>query len=568
MGKTLSIETGIRCSNRCSFCYQLGWRAGEEQLADPSLESLVGKLEWGRKNGYDSVGFSGGEPTVRKDFPDLVRKARELGYGRVALTTNGRRFADREYASRLLDAGVDSIGWSLHGPDAEIHDALVGRDGAFEQATEGMKNVAELAAGLHRRIDQNLFTLVNKKNHHRLTETCRVGRSFGIKLMILQPVIYAKGNLTLAAEHALPLDLVIKAVRKAATVGVGEEWFVKLFNLPPCFFPDDLEGFEHQRYPVDVFRYQERAKAGESRVVPGQGYLRLDRCAECLLDEFCPGLHQSLLPQDEVLKLALESLELPPDCREVWVAGTELMQPETLAQFVGAVRRRSGGSRVKVYYGGDGVAGEQFAASVVEGGAAEVSLVFKGLGDEVRDVTTWGGSNVQGLMTAGEDPLLKSAGGCARSVSIPYLDSTRDQLLTRVRQLAAGSKGDWLLEIQFPWDFKPPEIWDLVKLVRMMRGWRGAGGGRVRIVSPDPRRRLKPLLRLPASLLLDQATASAHYARHLFSGPLAGWICLSIPPFAHETHRGEKPDPAAIPVLSGYSGAPITPERFEKMRPG
>ena len=568
MGKTLSIETGIRCSNRCSFCYQLGWRAGEEELVDPTLESLVGKLKWGREHGYDSVGFSGGEPTVRKDFPDLVRKAVELGYGRVSLTTNGRRFADREFAAALLEAGVDSIGWSLHGPDAETHDRLVGRKGAFEQAVQGMKNVGELAADLGRRVDQNLFTLVNRMNHHRLVETCRVGRSLGIRLMILQPVIFAKGNLDHAAALALPLQELLAAVRNVVSAGKGEKWFVKLFNLPPCFFPDSLDGFEHQRYPVDVFRYQEREKAGESRVVPGQGYLRLDRCADCLLDEFCPGLHQSLLPQDEVLKLALQTLDLPPDCREVWVAGTELMQAETLAQFLADIRRRSGTARLKIYFGGDGVAGKGFVPAAVEGGAAEVSLVFKGLGDEVMDVTTWGGSNVQGLMAAGEDPLLKAAGGCLRSVSIPYLDSTRDQLLTRVNKLAATSAGDWLLEIQFPWDFKPPEIWDLIKLWRMARGWRTAGGGKVRIVVPDRGRAGGPLVRLPMSVLLDQATASAHYARHFFSGPLAGWICLSIPAFAHESHHGEELDPASIPVLAGFPGQPITPALFERMRPG
>ena len=171
-------------------------------------------------------------------------------------------------------------------------------------------------------------------------------------------------------------------------------------------------------------------------------------------------------------------------------------------------------------------------------------------------------------MAAGEDPLLKGAGGCVRSVSIPYLDSTRDQLLTRVKKLAASSEGDWLLEIQFPWDFKPPEIWDLIKLWRMVRGWRGASGGKVRIVAPDRRRAGSALVRLPMSLLFEQATASDHYARHFFSGPLAGWICLSIPPFAHETYRGRALDAAAIPVLSGFPGAPITPARFEKMRPG
>ena len=133
MGKTLSIETGIRCNNRCSFCYQKEWRCREASLPDPSTDELMAKLEWGIGNGYESVGFSGGEPTLRRDFLELVKRARELGYARVSLTTNGRRLSNQAYARELLEAGISGIGWSLHGPSEEVHDLLVGRQGAFKQ---------------------------------------------------------------------------------------------------------------------------------------------------------------------------------------------------------------------------------------------------------------------------------------------------------------------------------------------------------------------------------------------------------------------------------------------------
>ena len=319
MGKTLSIELGIRCNNRCAFCYQLGWRH-QGNLVDPTQEAVVERLRWGRDNGHDEVGFSGGEPTLRADMVDLVRKAVALGYSRVSITTNGRRFSNREFAREILAAGLDSIGWSLHGSNPQMHDGLVGRKGAFNQVVKGMRNVADAARSLNHHVDQNLFVLVNRQNHRALSDICRVGRSHGIKLMILQPVIYSKGNVVRASSLAIGLKQLHRSISKAARDGKKEEWFVKLFNLPPCFFADQLDAFEHQRYPVNIFRYQDRKQAGET-LTAGQGYVRLDRCSQCLLPEFCPGLHQSLISQDRLLELAKETFAPPPRLRRnlvVW----------------------------------------------------------------------------------------------------------------------------------------------------------------------------------------------------------------------------------------------------------
>ena len=44
----------------------------------------------GRENGYDEVSFTGGAPTARRDFVELVAHARELGYEYIAITDHSR----------------------------------------------------------------------------------------------------------------------------------------------------------------------------------------------------------------------------------------------------------------------------------------------------------------------------------------------------------------------------------------------------------------------------------------------------------------------------------------------
>lgn len=561
MGKTLSIETGIRCSNRCSFCYQLGWRTGGNELPDPSQETLLGKLKWGRENGYDQVGFSGGEPTIRPDFLELVASARELGYERVSLTTNGRRFANKGFAREAMEAGIDSIGWSLHGAEAATHDGLVGRAGAFAQINQGMANVAAICRSLDRHVDQNLFVLVNRQNCTELPDICQLGRQHGIKLMILQPVIYSKGNLGLAATHALPLPELLSAIGLAARAGLAGGWFVKLFNLPPCFFTDQLAAFEHQRYPVDIFRYQEKGRAGESKVAAEQGYLRLDRCADCLLLAACPGLHQSLVPQRDLLAIFQGTLCPPWGDGEIWVAGLELLEVDTVRACLRDLSTRYPSRPVRLYYGGDGVAGEGLAAALSGTGVRRVVLMYSGLGQSATELSAQSGGNATRLLSFLQS-MERTAGGPAISLAVPYMDSVADEDWAPVMRFAAA--GCHRLEIQLPWDFKNPEVFEFRKVFSLGRRWVEAGGRDWEVVVPSGRQRGTLLFRLPVGLFGQLSQADLHYAPHFLAGPRAGWVAGSIPAFARR--RGGELD--LEPQLDGFPGDAIDLAMVEQMRPG
>lgn len=108
----LRISVTERCNFRCVYCMP----AEGIQLANCddllSFEEIARVVRVGAKLGLSKIRLTGGEPTVRRDLPELVRTLRLInGINEIALTTNGARLL--ELAQPLKNAGLDRINISL-----------------------------------------------------------------------------------------------------------------------------------------------------------------------------------------------------------------------------------------------------------------------------------------------------------------------------------------------------------------------------------------------------------------------------------------------------------------------
>lgn len=111
-----------RCNLTCPVCFANANAAG--YLYEPSYDEVVKMLEnlMNQKPvRADRVQFSGGEPTVRPDFLDIVRKAKEMGFYYVQVNTNGIKMADFEFAQAAREAGVQNIYLQFDGLSDEIY---------------------------------------------------------------------------------------------------------------------------------------------------------------------------------------------------------------------------------------------------------------------------------------------------------------------------------------------------------------------------------------------------------------------------------------------------------------
>ncbi|MBC7264696.1 MAG: radical SAM protein [Chloroflexi bacterium] len=140
------VALTYRCQNHCVFCYADSPARGStvSEMTTDQVKLVIDRI-------FDeahcpTVSFTGGEPTLRADLPELVRYAKAKGM-RVNLITNGLRCSQPAYVAALAEAGLDSAQVSLEGGSAEIHDAVVRHPGAFEKTTRAVKELR--AAGIH-----------------------------------------------------------------------------------------------------------------------------------------------------------------------------------------------------------------------------------------------------------------------------------------------------------------------------------------------------------------------------------------------------------------------------------
>ncbi len=82
--------------------------------------------------------FTGGEPTLRNDLPELIAHAESKGQI-TGLNTNARRLQDPRYLDQLVGAGLDHVQITVESCDERIHDEMVRTKGAFKQTIEGLR---------------------------------------------------------------------------------------------------------------------------------------------------------------------------------------------------------------------------------------------------------------------------------------------------------------------------------------------------------------------------------------------------------------------------------------------
>lgn len=142
-----------RCNLKCVHCYAHAKDIEfDNELSTDEGKRIIDDLS---AFGAPVILFSGGEPLVRKDLPELADYAVSKGM-RAVISTNGTLIT-AGIAKTLKEIGLSYVGISLDGMKA-IHDKFRGINGSFEKALDGIRNCqnAGIKVGLR-------FT-VNKQN--------------------------------------------------------------------------------------------------------------------------------------------------------------------------------------------------------------------------------------------------------------------------------------------------------------------------------------------------------------------------------------------------------------------
>jgi uncharacterized radical SAM superfamily Fe-S cluster-containing enzyme len=115
------IEITNRCNLSCNFCFANVEKTG--MLIEPSLEEIGRIMDHFRNKPIPatSIMFSGGEPTIRSDFIEIVKMSKDKGFKEILVATNGYGFQKpdgTDFARKCRENGLDTLYLSFDG----IHD--------------------------------------------------------------------------------------------------------------------------------------------------------------------------------------------------------------------------------------------------------------------------------------------------------------------------------------------------------------------------------------------------------------------------------------------------------------
>ena len=131
------------CNFKCGYCLPNGYQVDKsDNRKFLHLEEIRRLARVFSKLGVQKIRLTGGEPTVRKDFFDIIKILKnEAEIKKVVITTNGYHLDEK--SKRLVDSGLDGVNISIDSLDRNIFKNVTGHD-RLPEILKGIQNLQDL----------------------------------------------------------------------------------------------------------------------------------------------------------------------------------------------------------------------------------------------------------------------------------------------------------------------------------------------------------------------------------------------------------------------------------------
>ncbi len=267
--ESLRIDVSDRCNNNCIFCC-------DSERQKMKQEEVVKVLEEHRHLG--KLTFSCGEPTLNKDLISWIRTAKNKGYEKINLVTNGRMLAYYGYAKKILSSGLNEITISIHSHDPKIHNALT-RTISFNQTKKALKNISLIKKRYPVKFKIN--ATITKANHdfHGFYSFLSKYSVQSINLNVVKP----QGNAFKNSHILLPYySEIVKEFNDFKNKHYDLKIPVTLSGIPSCI---NKEGREYEKMQIYYKGEYHDNEEFENKIKP-------DSCRKCSINKNCAGIWQ------------------------------------------------------------------------------------------------------------------------------------------------------------------------------------------------------------------------------------------------------------------------------------
>ena len=226
MGKRIVVELTNRCNLACDHCFT-GRHGGNDDI---SMDVIDNVLSDAKDHDFDHLSFTGGDPTVHPQFPEIIRRVAESGY-KFSFVTNGWNFTTVWPRIRQYREALSVITFSVDGGNEASHDRLRGK-GSFRRVMKAisMAHFEEVPFSFNM-----VLTAHNKSEVGDLVELATDLGARGARFGHLMPsMITTIQGADLTPAERKEVEAEIHQMRRSARIPVGMAPGTHTTDLAPC----------------------------------------------------------------------------------------------------------------------------------------------------------------------------------------------------------------------------------------------------------------------------------------------------------------------------------------------
>ncbi|MFW6025886.1 MAG: radical SAM protein, partial [Candidatus Woesearchaeota archaeon] len=249
--------------------------------------------------GIKRIDFTGGEPTIKKDLPEIFNYAKTKGIKVIALQTNGINLSNKKYLKELIKSGLKEITFSFHSHKKETYNKIT-NEKHYNKSIKALKNLSKA------KITFSVSHVINKLNYQEIIKFIDFIKEYNPKSIyfsFLRPNGRTKKNKWIVPRLKEIKEHVIKAMEYCEKQNIRYEFE----GLPLCYMGD---------------YYKKSSEYSREFEKPTQGYVSSDGVKSDLHGD----IHSNLKKKGDQCK----SCKLNDNCVGVWKEYAEMFGTEEL----------------------------------------------------------------------------------------------------------------------------------------------------------------------------------------------------------------------------------------------
>ncbi|MFP4403642.1 MAG: radical SAM protein [Candidatus Woesearchaeota archaeon] len=273
------LQITKNCNQDCIYCCR------DVQTKENSLLEIKKNI-LNLKN-IEQIIITGGEPTLRKDLPEIIKYINNFSY-KIHLQTNGINFKDLNYCKKIVNNGLNSALVALPTFNNETCNKITNKKNILKDKIKGIKNLAKffrLKLGV-------VFVPTNLNYKEFIIYVKRISKiSRDIYIQVSYPIkSYKKKNYKMVKYKELS-----KYINEGAKICKEKNIELRIDGIPICYIPDLINyvsDLKTRRYEFTQDFIEQKRKKYDSNNYKGKEHIKIKKCKKCNFNQLCKGFYK------------------------------------------------------------------------------------------------------------------------------------------------------------------------------------------------------------------------------------------------------------------------------------